>query len=84
MINEQLLKIIVCPVNRQPLQIADRQLVDKVNQAINSGRVKDRAGRPVIEAIQEGLVRQDGQVLYPVRDGIPVLLAEDGIPLDTI
>ena len=82
MINQKLLKIIVCPVNHQPLQIADQQLIDRVNQAISAGRVKDRAGRPVTAPIQEGLIRQDGQVMYPIRDNIPVLLADEGIPMD--
>jgi uncharacterized protein YbaR (Trm112 family) len=30
---------------------------------------------------QEGLVREDGKVLYPVDDGIPVMLVEQSIPL---
>jgi uncharacterized protein len=84
MINDQLLKMIVCPVNHQPLQIAGRQLIDQVNQAITDGRAKDRAGRPVTTLLEEALIRQDGQVLYPVRDNIPVLLADEGIPLDVI
>lgn len=84
MINEQLLKIIVCPVNHQPLRIADRRLVDQINQAISQGLANDCAGRPVTTPIQEGLIRQDGQILYQIRDDIPVLLADEGIPLDAI
>jgi uncharacterized protein YbaR (Trm112 family) len=84
MINKKLLDIIVCPVNHQPLQIADQQLIDQVNQAISAGLLKDRAGRPVTTPIKEGLIRQDGQVIYPIRDDIPVLLADEGIPLDAI
>jgi len=82
MINQKLLEIIVCPVSRQPLHVADRQLIDRLNQAIGAGLVKDRAGRPATTPIQEGLLRQDGQVLYPIRDDIPVLLADEGIPID--
>jgi uncharacterized protein len=84
MIDKELMKIIVCPINHQPLHEADRQLIDSLNRAVNAGLVKDHAGRPVTETLQEGLVRQDGLVLYPVRDNIPVLLADEGIPLDAI
>jgi uncharacterized protein YbaR (Trm112 family) len=84
MINQKLLEIIVCPVSHQPLRIAEEQLIDRLNQAISAGRVKDRAGRPVTAPIQEGLIRQDGQVMYPIRDNIPVLLTDEGIPMDAV
>ncbi|MGA2059573.1 MAG: Trm112 family protein [Thermoguttaceae bacterium] len=84
MINQKLLEIIVCPVSRQPLHVADQQLIDRLNQAISAGLVKDRAGRPATVPIQEGLLRQDGLVLYPIRDNIPVLLADEGIPMDAV
>jgi uncharacterized protein len=84
MIKPELLKIIVCPVNHQTLRIADQRLIDRVNQAISAGRLKDRAGRPVTVAIQEGLVREDGEMLYQIRDNIPVLLADEGIPIDEL
>ncbi|MGD0382838.1 MAG: Trm112 family protein [Thermoguttaceae bacterium] len=84
MINQKLLEIIVCPVSHQPLRIAEEHLIDRLNQAISAGRVKDQAGRPVTAPIQEGLLRQDGQVLYPIRDNIPVLLADEGIPIDAV
>jgi uncharacterized protein len=84
MINKKLLEIIVCPVNHQPLRIADQKFIDRVNLAINAGRVKDRAGRPLTAPIQSGLIREDDQVMYPIRDSIPVLLADEGIPLDDI
>jgi uncharacterized protein YbaR (Trm112 family) len=31
--------------------------------------------------LEAGLVRADGKVLYPIRDGIPVMLVEEGIAL---
>jgi len=84
MINQKLLEIIVCPLSHQPLRIAEEQLIDRLNQAIGAGRVKDRAGRPLTAPIQQGLIRQDGQVMYPIRDNIPVLLTDEGIPMDEI
>ncbi len=31
-----------------------------------------------------GLEREDGRVAYPIRDGIPVLIAEEGIALGAV
>ena len=31
---------------------------------------------------QGGLIREDGTLLYPITDGIPVLLIDGAIPLD--
>jgi uncharacterized protein len=31
-----------------------------------------------------GLIRSDRKILYPIRDHIPVMLIEEGIPLDQI
>ena len=32
--------------------------------------------------ISEGLVSEDGNMLYPISDGIPLLVPEEGIPFD--
>ncbi|MEN9355194.1 MAG: hypothetical protein RL318_2519 [Fibrobacterota bacterium] len=33
-------------------------------------------------AVEAGLVREDAKVLYPIRNGIPVLIADQGISLE--
>jgi len=33
----------------------------------------------VTEVLEEGLLREDGTLIYPIRDGIPVLLIDEGI-----
>ena len=41
------------------------------------GESFDAAG--AVEPLEAALVREDGALLYPIRDGIPVLLADEGI-----
>ena len=31
--------------------------------------------------VSEGLIREDGKILYPISNGIPLLVPEEGIPL---
>ncbi len=84
MVDPELLKMLVCPETHQPLREADPALLAKLNEAIRAGALKNRSGAPVSETLIEGLVRQDGKMLYPVREGIPVLLIDEGIPLEEI
>ena len=38
-------------------------------------------GAAVTEALEAGLVREDRKVVYPIRDSIPVLLIDEGLPV---
>ena len=66
--DEELLEILCCPLTRQPLRLADKDALNKASAKV---------GRPV----GEGLLRQDGSMLYPISNGIPLLTPEDGIRL---
>ena len=81
MVDASLVAILACPETHQPVQVADAATVGKVNAAIAAGAVKNRDGEAVSEAIQTGLIREDGAYLYPVRDDIPVMLIGEAIPL---
>ena len=38
----------------------------------------------VSEPLDEGLIREDDKVLYPVREDIPIMLIDEAIELDTL
>ena len=84
MIDEKLVKILVCPEDRTALTPADEELISKLNQAIAKGRVKNRLGRMVETQLEEGLVREDNLLLYPIVDDVPVMLVDEAIPLERI
>ena len=77
----ELLKILCCPETHQTLALAEASALDKVNERLASGCLRNRAGQPVREKIEDGLVRADGRYLYPMRRNIPVLLVDEAIPL---
>ena len=81
MIDKELLAILACPETHQPLAEADAALIERVNAAIGAGDQQNVGGGSVTEAIDGGLLREDGRILYPVREGIPILLIEEGLPV---
>jgi uncharacterized protein YbaR (Trm112 family) len=81
-VNPDLLEILVCPETKQPVSQADAAVLARVNAEIQAGRLRNRGGEPVRGSLAEALIREDGKVLYPVEDGIPVMLIEESIPLD--
>lgn len=84
MLDSELLSILVCPENKTPVSLADEATVAKVNAAIAAGTLKYRNGEKVEEAIEAGLIREDGAYLYAVREDIPVMLIDESIPMDQL
>ena len=66
MIEPSFLALLRCPATGQALGIAPAEMLE---------RLKDRLPTGVTEA----LLRADGAVIYPLQDGIPVLLVEAGV-----
>jgi len=82
MIDKELIEILVCPENHARLALAERTLVDRLNALVAEGKLKNRSGRRVERTMDGGLVRDDRAFLYPILDGIPVLLVDEAIPLE--
>ena len=84
MVNPELIEILACPETKQPVKLAESALVEKLNQLIERGELTNRAGKPVKEKMEAGLLREDGKYLYPIIEDIPVMLIDEGIPLEQV
>ncbi|HEX7718878.1 MAG TPA: Trm112 family protein [Woeseiaceae bacterium] len=82
--DKRLLGILCCPISHKGLALARGDLLKKVNAAIAARRLANRDGETLSETLGEALVTDDGKLLYPVRDGIPVLLESESIGLEQL
>jgi uncharacterized protein len=80
-VSSELLEILVCPETKQPIAMAGPDVIARLNAEIDAGRLRNRGGESVKTRINEGLVREDGRILYPIDDGIPVMLIDESIEL---
>lgn len=82
-VDQELLAILCCPDTKQDVTLADEDLITRLNERIAKGELKNKAGQAVTEKLDGGLIRADRKVLYPIREDIPVMLIEEGIPLES-
>lgn len=77
----EMLSLLCTPDTREPLVEASAEILAQVNAEIEKGTVKSVGGAVVSEILEEALVSKDGKKLYPVKNGIPVLLMDEAIAL---
>ena len=78
-VDGKLLEILCCPVSRTPLTRLEASRLERLNQEIEAGKALFVGGEAVTDSLEEALVTEDGKVIYPVNEGIPVLLEDRGI-----
>lgn len=82
--DKRLLSFLRCPVTHKGLSQAKKDTLRDVNVAIGAGKLSSRDGRVLAEPLSEALITDDGKVLYPVADGIPVLLEDESINMEQL
>jgi len=79
MIDRKLAELLRCPATGQPVTQATRSQLKALNDLASEGSLTHLDGRPVEQTLEAALVTADLSRVYPVRDGIPVMLAEECI-----
>jgi uncharacterized protein len=82
--DKRLLAILCCPVTHKGLGLARPDLLKKINLAIDNGALVNRDGAKLYETLKEALITDDGKIMYPVNDGIPVLLEGESVALSQL
>ena len=80
-LDQRVIEILVCPLTRRALAPMGGEALRRLNDRIGRGELRNSAGEMLDEPLEGALVREGGDRAYPVRDGIPVLLGEEGISL---
>ena len=66
-------------MTRSPVERLPPARLQAVNEAIRNGSVKFADGSPVEAEIAEALITANGTTIYPVEDGIPLMLEDRSI-----
>jgi len=61
-----------------------KDTLDQINAAIRQGTLKNREGEVLAEPLAEALITDDGKRVYPIDDGIPVLLEGESIGMEQL
>ena len=82
--DKRLLTILCCPVTHKGLSVAKADALRKLNESISGGKARNRGGATLDAKLGEALITDDGKLLYPVVNGIPVLLEGEAINVESL
>lgn len=80
-VDPELLAILRCPESLQAVRLAEHPLVLHLSELAQKGSLKNLKGEKVPANFEAILIRQDEKRGYLVRDGIPVMLIDEAVPL---
>lgn len=79
MIDRNIIDILACPSSHRALRPLPATRLDRLNEKIRSERCNYVDGTPVQTPLSEGLITDNGTLIYRIDDDMPVLLIERGI-----
>ncbi|MDY7012281.1 MAG: Trm112 family protein [Cyanobacteriota bacterium] len=81
MFDREFLNILACPDTKKKVFFAESREISELNARILRGEVTNRANQKVETEITAGLIDEEGNSLYPIEEGIPMMLVDFAIPL---
>ena len=82
--NPNLLNIICCPVTREKLSIATPQQLEFINTEIANSKLTKLDGSIAEKPQSKALINAAKTLLYPIEEGIPILLESEAIEIKGI
>jgi len=82
--DKRLLTILRCPVSHKGLSVVKKDKLAEINKAIDAGGLANHEGATITAHLSEALITDDGKRIYPVDDGIPVLLEDESISTEQL
>ena len=83
-INRELLDVLVCPVTKLPVSMLDGEKLDTLNRLVAAGKIHTVDGEGLQAAVTEGLITSNGNMIYRIEEGIPIMLEDQGITADQL
>jgi uncharacterized protein YbaR (Trm112 family) len=74
------IELLRCPISAQVMKLAPGNLIESLQQSQSAGTLRNRSGE-LVAPFEAGLLCEDGSWFYPVRSGIPVMLAAEAVAL---
>lgn len=83
MLPPEFVDMLCCPSSRQDLRLASEEEVARLNETIRSGGLRNLADEVVDTPVNGALVRADEEVVYLIRQDIPILIADQAVSFAT-
>lgn len=78
-LDRKLLDVLCCPTTKVPVSRLGKDGLRRLNEAVAAGRLRYYDETTVESELTEGLITDNGERVYRVDDGIPIMLEDRAI-----